>query len=70
MNPLKSKLRRETSNLEMVETHNLALCLHRLQETAPYEAMRKRRALYHAMLMTDGFSDEELSAIRIALKLP
>ena len=64
-----TKQQRETRLTEMVETHNLALSLKRLNDS-PYEPARKRRALYHAMLMADGFGREELAKIREALNLP
>jgi hypothetical protein len=64
-----TKQQRETRLTEMVETHNLALSFKRLNDS-PYEPARKRRALYHAMMMSDGFSRDELAKIREALSLP
>mgnify|MGYP001568639483 FL=1 len=65
-----TKQQRETRLIEMGETHNIALALMRVNEAAPYDTARKRRALYHALLMSDGFGSEELSKIRQALSLP
>ena len=64
-----TKQQRETRLTELVETHNLALALKRLDE-APYEPARKRRALYHALTMSSGFGRDELQKIREALSLP
>ena len=64
-----TKQQRETRLTELVETHNIALALKRLND-APYEPARKRRALYHALLMSDGFNREETTKIREALSLP
>lgn len=64
-----TKQQRETRLIELVETHNLALALKRLDD-APYDTHRKRRAQYHALTMSSGFNRDELSKIREALNLP
>jgi len=66
-----NKQRPCTRLVEMVETHNLALAFNRLDDSFPYDSMRKRRALYHALLMSKAcFNATEIAAIRVALELP
>lgn len=65
---LNKKQDRETRLTELVETHNLAKCLIRLNG-APYDSDRWKRALYHAMQMT-GCGSSVISKIREALELP
>ena len=62
-----SKRKVSTDKVELVETHNLALSLKRLQES-PYDNDRWRRALYHAVGMT--CSRVAAEKIRTALELP
>ncbi len=62
-----SKRKGSTDKVELVETHNLALSLKRLQE-GPYDNERWRRALYHAAGMT--CSRGTVEKLRIALELP
>lgn len=63
-------MKKSTTKIELVETHNLALCLNRLSDAAPYDCYRWKRALYHALSMSQCTSGEELTRIREALKLP
>lgn len=65
------KQRRETRQIEMVETHNLALSLIRIGNAPGYNAdERRKRALYHAVCMTNSFNGEERKNLRIALNIP
>jgi len=64
---MRSKHNRVTEQIEMVETHNLAICLRRLRDGEYSD--RWRRALYHALTMT-GTSRGVVEKIRIALELP
>jgi len=59
---------RETRQIEVVETHNLALSLKRLSGP-PYDTTRWCRALYHALSMAHVMSRDELKLIREALGL-
>ncbi len=59
----------ETRKIELVETHNLALSLDRLCETYG-TGERWRRALYHALSMSNVGRRDTLEKIRIALGLP
>jgi hypothetical protein len=63
-----TKLSRETRLNELVETHNLSLSINRLR-SAPYDIERWKRALYHALSMSD-VGRGQLEKIRIALELP
>jgi hypothetical protein len=54
--------------IELVETHNIALCIKRLRD-GPYDQERWKRALYHALSM-NVLSRGTLEKIRIALELP
>lgn len=65
---MKDKQLRETRKAELVETHNIALSLTRLQ-AQPYDAVRWKRALYHAVAMC-GMGDSQVESIRKALGLP
>lgn len=57
--------------IELVETHNIALALTRLTSPGlPFDSMRWRRALYHAAGMTETASNDILKRIREALELP
>jgi hypothetical protein len=64
---MRTKALTATKRVELVETHNLALSLARLQD-GPYDTARWRRALYHAAGMS--LSRGEAEKIRIALELP
>lgn len=64
-----SKQDRETRNIELVETGNIAKSLNRLQN-APAGCSAKR-ALYHAICMSYALTGfEERKLIREALGLP
>lgn len=66
-----TKQNRETRQIEMVETHNIALSLVRIQNAPGYDNdSRKKRAIYHAACMTNSFTNEEKKNLRIALNLP
>lgn len=64
-------MKRITDKTELVETHNLAVSLQRLQDGSHngYDYRRWRRALYHALGIT-GSGECSLEEIRKALKLP
>jgi hypothetical protein len=64
-----AKQQRETRLTELVETHNIALSINRLGG-APYDDGRWRRALYHALSMSDQAHRDILVKIREALDLP
>jgi len=61
----------KTDKIELVETHNLALALQRLNEGAHngYDYSRWKRALYHALGMVRP-ANCEFEEIRKALRLP
>ncbi len=62
-------MKKNTRQIECVETHNLALCLDRLVQN--YGMWRAKRALYHAICMSQAINNfDERKAIREALKLP
>jgi len=65
-----TKQLRETRKIELVETHNLALSFDRLQGISEYGEYAKRRALYHALCMTNSFTTITRTKIREALELP
>jgi hypothetical protein len=61
----------KTGQPELVETHNLVLCLRRLKAIPGVEGkIRWRRALYHALLMAWVGNPDELRKIREGLGLP
>lgn len=61
----------KTDKTELVETHNIALALQRLTNAAGgYSSERWKRALYHALGMTETPGRAMLEKIRIALELP
>lgn len=64
------KQERQTRQIEMVETHNLALSIARIKNVPGYDSMRWRRALYHAIGMTGCASNSMLEKIRQAMELP
>lgn len=61
-------MKKETRKVELVETHNIALALDRLRG-GHYDRERWRRALYHALTMTDS-GREVCEKVRVALGLP
>lgn len=66
-----SNRRSKTDKTELVETHNLALSLGRLTDSAGgYDTEKWKRALYHALAMDGCASRNLLEKIRIALELP
>lgn len=64
-----TKQQRETRQIEMVETYNIALSLRRLNPQSYASSVPVRRALYHALSMS-GTSNATLEKVRIALELP
>lgn len=63
--------RKSTEKVELVETHNMALSLRRLNDIPnSWNNEPTRRALYHAICMTCSFNNEERGSIRQSLKLP
>ena len=65
-----TKQQRETRLNELVETHNLALALHRLENSGPMDSERWKRALYHAVTMQRIGDFAFREKLRIALGLP
>ena len=65
-----SRQDRETRKVELVETHNIALSLRRIQNAPGYDNRRWKRALIHALGMAYVGSDEERKKIREAVDLP
>lgn len=65
-----TKQRRETQLNELVETHNLARSLARLENAGPYDLERWKRALYHAICMQRCGDYQLRVKIREALGLP
>lgn len=63
-----SKQATQTRQIEMVETHNLALSIKRLKD-APGDSNKWRRALYHALAMS-YIPQTELENIRKSIELP
>jgi len=63
-----SKNRNETRKIELVETDNIARSLDRLYDG--YSEYRWRRALYHAITMTNVGDHDMRVKIREALELP
>ena len=62
--------RKKTERMELVETHNLALSIHRLRNGAPYDEQAWRRALYHAVLLSGPNEWELRPKLRETLHLP
>lgn len=62
---------RETRQIELVETYNISLSLHRIND-APNVcgSSNWKRALYHALSMSGVSNSGEIEKIRIALQLP
>ncbi len=58
-----------TTKIELVETHNLTLALNALGG-APYDSDRWKRAIYHALTMSNVSNSNYSSKIRMALELP
>jgi hypothetical protein len=67
---LESKQQRQTRQVELVETHNLAISIRRLSETQGYGSRNWKRALYHALSMSSVAGDSELQKMREAMGLP
>lgn len=59
---------KRTDKVELVETHNIALSLKRLQTSS--DEYRWRRAFYHALGMNYCASQDMKRKIREALELP
>ena len=67
---LETKQERETRQIELVETNNLARSLKRLMDAQGYGSRNWKRALYHAISMSQASTDSEIEKIRQALGLP
>lgn len=65
----RAKQLRTTRKAELVETHNLMLSLDRLAGP-PYDNARWKRALYHALAMSQVADRDQLERIRATLGLP
>lgn len=60
----------KTERVELVETHNIALALQRLNQPGmPYNHHRWKRALQHAVALAE-LGDDYARKIREALELP
>lgn len=66
---MSTRQQRETRKIELVETHNIALSLDRLNEYGA-GSIRWRRALYHAYTMSNVVNRVIAEKLRIALELP
>jgi len=64
-----TKQLRETRKIELVETHNIALSINRMNPQG-WDAFVWRRALYHAMSMSNVVSAGTMQKVREALELP
>jgi len=63
--------RRTTNQIEIVETHNLVTSINRVRlQSRGHDPRRWKRALYHALAMTDALTFEDLKSIRTVLGLP
>jgi len=63
-------MRRSTEHQELVDTHEIAKALKRLQSSSPsYDNERWRRSLYHAILIA-GVGNHYAGKVREALELP
>ena len=61
---------RLTRKIELVETHNLALSIERLNGP-PYDGgERMKRAIYHGFALSNCVNRSTLEKIRVALELP
>lgn len=68
---MKNHNRTSTEDIELVETANVVRSLRRLDKAAGYGADdRRKRAIYHAVCMTDSFTHQERVNLRVALNLP
>jgi hypothetical protein len=66
-----TKQLRETRKIELVETHNIALALNRLEKySQSWDSRQWKRALYHALCMSSAPNDDHRRKIREALELP
>lgn len=61
-------MRKQTRQIESVETHNLYLSLKRLGESG--FPRRWKLALYHALAMHNQLSQDDIGRIRCVLGLP
>jgi len=69
-NNFKARAKRvsQTHLVELVETHNLATSINRLQDAGAYDGNKWRRALYHALGLCH-IGSGTLAKIREALEL-
>ena len=65
---MKTRRQNKTELMELVETHNLANSLRRLQEGRETDAWK--RALYHATMLAMPWSKPFAEKLRMALELP
>lgn len=61
---------RSTEKIELVETHNIALSIQRIKDAPGYHPDGWKRALIHALGMSNAGTRTEQTAIREALGLP
>jgi hypothetical protein len=62
-------MKKQTKRVELVEIHNIALSLKRIDGTS-FGSRPWKRALYHALDLSGVAGDETLKAVREALILP
>jgi len=68
---MNTKLECQTRKVELVETDNIARSLRRIANGPGYDRdSAKKRALYHAVCMTNSFGGQERANLRVALNLP
>lgn len=68
---MKNDNRTSTKDIELAETANMVRSLRRLDRAAGYGTDdRRKRALYHAVCMTNSFTHQERVNLRVALNLP
>ena len=66
---MSAKQVRETRRIELVETHNIALSIARMNPQG-WDGLAWRRALYHAAAMSGIVKTDTLRKLRDALELP
>ena len=65
-----NKQSRKTRLTELVETHNIATSLKRLNNLPSYDENRWKRALYHAIAMSHTANNSTIEKFRQAMELP
>lgn len=60
---------REIHQVELVETYNIANSLRRINDQPNWNHKKWKRALYHALSMSEVCDGPKLTAIRTAMEL-